>query len=103
MAIKKMSQLRYRAFEKWPIEHCTIVHRVGLVPVGEASVAVAVSTPHRASSFEAAEWLIDRLKVEVPIWKRESFADGSQEWVHPDPESAQRGGRSFESEPIDLS
>ena len=48
MAIKKLSQLRYRAFEKWPIEHCTIVHRIGSVPVGQASVAIAVSSPHRA-------------------------------------------------------
>lgn len=103
MAIKKMSQLRYLSFEKWPIEHCTIVHRIGSVPVGEASVAIAVSTPHRASSFEAAEWLINTLKTEVPIWKRECFADGSQEWVHPDPEPVQRRNPAMDSDPIDLS
>ena len=103
MAIKKMSQLRYRAFEKWPLEHCTIVHRIGSVPVGQASVAIAVSTPHRSSSFEAAEWLIDTLKKEVPIWKRECFADGTLEWIHPDPNVVQRKDSQRGSEPIDLS
>ena len=52
--------------------------------MGEASIAVAVSTPHRVASFEAANWLVDVLKQEVPIWKREFWADGSTEWVHPD-------------------
>ena len=79
------------------------MHRIGSVPVGEASVAIAVSTPHRASSFEAAEWLINTLKTEVPIWKRECFADGSQEWVHPDPEPVQRRNPTMDSDPIDLS
>ncbi|MFK7769954.1 MAG: molybdenum cofactor biosynthesis protein MoaE [Mariniblastus sp.] len=84
MAIKKMEQLRDRAMVKWPIEKCSIVHRVGTVELGEASIAVAVSTPHRVASFEAANWLVDTLKKEVPIWKREFWADGSEEWVHPD-------------------
>jgi molybdopterin synthase catalytic subunit len=84
MAIKKLSQLRYRAYEKWPLEHCTIVHRIGAVPVGQTSVAIAVSTAHRVDSFEAGQWLIDTLKKEVPIWKRECYIDGQQEWVHPE-------------------
>ena len=84
MALKKMEELRDRANEKWPIEKCSIVHRVGLVGLGECSIAVAVSTPHRVASFEAANWLVDLLKKEVPIWKREFWADGSTEWVHPD-------------------
>ena len=84
MALKKMEQLRDQALEKWPIEKCSIVHRVGTVELGEASIAVAVSTPHRVASFEAAQWLVDILKKEVPIWKREYWADGSEEWVHPD-------------------
>ena len=84
MAIKKMNQLRDRATEKWPIQKCSIVHRVGTVELGECSIAVAVSTPHRSAGFEAAQWLVDTLKKEVPIWKREHWADGSQQWVHPD-------------------
>ena len=84
MAIKKMEQLRDQALSKWPIVECSIVHRIGRVALGEASIAVAVSTPHRVASFEAAQWLVDTLKKQVPVWKREHWADGSQEWVHPD-------------------
>ena len=83
MALQKMQALGHRALEKWPIEGCAIVHRIGLVPVGETSVAIAVSTPHRVAAFEAAEWIIDTLKREVPIWKKEMYADGQQEWIHP--------------------
>lgn len=83
MAIKKMEQLRDEAMQKWPIQECAIVHRVGTVELGEASIAVAVSTPHRVASFESAQWLVDTLKKQVPIWKREIWADGSEEWVHP--------------------
>jgi len=84
MAIKKMEEIRELAAQRWSIEKCSIVHRVGEVGLGEASIAVAVSTPHRIASFEAAAWLVDALKKEVPIWKREFWADGSTEWVHPD-------------------
>ena len=84
MALKKLSELREQAMEKWPLEACGIVHRVGTVPVGEASVAIAVATPHRTEAFDAAKWIIDTLKQVVPIWKRENFSDGSKEWVHPD-------------------
>ncbi len=84
MAVKKMKGLRDRAIEKWPIEKCSVVHRVGEVGLGEASIVVAVSTPHRMASFESASWLVDLLKKEVPIWKREFWGDGSKEWVHPD-------------------
>lgn len=84
MAIRKMQQLSDQARQQWPIEKCSIVHRVGTIELGEASIAVAVSTPHRAASFEAAQWLVDTLKKQVPIWKREYWADGSREWVHPD-------------------
>ena len=79
-----MEQLRDQAVEKWPILQCSIVHRVGRVELGESSIAVAVSTPHREASFQAAQWLVDSLKKQVPIWKREHWADGTQEWVHPD-------------------
>lgn len=84
MAIKKMEELRCQALERWNVEACSIVHRVGMVELGEISIAVAVSTAHRVASFEAAQWLVDTLKKEVPIWKREYWADGSEEWVHPE-------------------
>jgi molybdopterin synthase catalytic subunit len=83
MAEKRMSELEAEAREKWPIVECAIVHRVGHLGLGEASVAIAVSSPHRRDAFEAGQWLIDRLKEVVPIWKKENWADGTSEWVHP--------------------
>ena len=83
MAAKELDRLEAEARERWPLVECFIVHRLGLVPLGEASVAVAVACPHRREAFEAAEWLIDTLKQRVPIWKQEHWADGASEWVHP--------------------
>ena len=56
---------------------------MGRLEIGEPSVAIAVSSPHRQAAFEAGQWLIDTLKEVVPIWKRETWADGATEWVHP--------------------
>jgi molybdopterin synthase catalytic subunit len=83
LAIKQLQRLRNQAIADWNLEGCAIVHRIGVVPIGEASVAIAVSSAHRRPAFEAAEWLIDRMKQEVPIWKQEYFADGTTEWIHP--------------------
>ncbi len=83
MAEKKLAELEIEARRCWPIEACHIVHRLGHLEIEEASIAIAVSSPHRAAAFEAAQWLIDTIKEVVPIWKRENWADGSQEWVHP--------------------
>jgi len=83
MAEKKMTELEAEARRRWPLVGCAIVHRVGRVAVGEASVAIAVSSPHREDAFAAGKWLIDTLKQVVPIWKKENWADGSSQWVHP--------------------
>ena len=83
LAADRLSGLESAARLRWPLVECSVVHRLGVVPVGEASVAVVVSSAHRRVAFEAAEWLIDTLKREVPIWKQEHFADGTREWVHP--------------------
>lgn len=83
MAQKTMTELDRQARERWPILHCGIVHRLGHLELGEISVAVAVSTPHRGQSFEAGQFLIDQLKATVPIWKKENWSDGTTEWVHP--------------------
>ncbi len=83
MAQKTMTELDRQARERWPILHCGIVHRLGHLGLGEISVAVAVSTPHRGQSFEAGQFLIDQLKATVPIWKKENWSDGTTEWVHP--------------------
>jgi molybdopterin synthase catalytic subunit len=83
MAQKKMEELEAEARRRWPVIEAAIVHRVGHLELGEISVAVAVSTPHRRHSFEACRWMIDTLKEVVPIWKKEVWADGTEEWVHP--------------------
>jgi molybdopterin synthase catalytic subunit len=83
MARAKLEQLEAEARRRWSLEGCAIVHRIGRVEIGQPSVAVAVSSPHRQDGFEAARWLIDTLKEVVPIWKQEHWADGGSEWVHP--------------------
>jgi molybdopterin synthase catalytic subunit len=87
MAERKLAELESEAKNRWPILDCAIVHRLGRVEVGEASVAVAVSSAHRQAAFEAGQWLIDTLKQVVPIWKCEHWADGTTEWVHPEGQS----------------
>jgi molybdopterin synthase catalytic subunit len=83
MAERRLAELETEARKRWPVIECMIVHRLGRVPIAEASVAVVVSTPHRGDAFAAGSWLIDTLKHDVPIWKREQWADGTTEWVHP--------------------
>lgn len=83
MAEKELAKLESHARRRWPLVECVIVHRVGVVPLAEASVAVAASSPHRGDAFDAARWLIDSLKERVPIWKQERWADGASEWLHP--------------------
>lgn len=83
MAELKLAELDAEARRRWPLCEVAMVHRLGRLELTEASVAVAVSSPHRVAAFEAGRWLIDTLKETVPIWKQEHWADGSQEWVHP--------------------
>lgn len=80
MAVKKMEEVVTEARGKWPIEKAAVVHRKGVLQIGEAAVVIAVSTPHRKASFEACEFIIDTLKQVVPIWKKEVFEDGDV-WV----------------------
>ncbi len=83
MAEAKMQELINNARKKWPIDKVGIIHRLGHLELGDISVALAVSCPHRQQAFEAGKSLIDELKALVPIWKKENWADGSTEWVHP--------------------
>ena len=87
MAEKELASLESQARERWGLVECLIAHRLGVVPLGEVSVAIVVASPHRRAAFEAGEWLIDTLKERVPIWKQERWADGTTEWVHPKGES----------------
>ena len=83
MAFRKLEELEQEARQRWSLTELTIVHRLGHLGIGEASVAIAVSAPHRKDAFTAGQWLIDTLKEIVPIWKKENWADGTSEWVHP--------------------
>ena len=68
-----------------PALRAAIVHRLGEVPVGEASVVIAVGSPHRAAAYEASRTALERLKTEIPIWKREHYADGEAAWREEEP------------------
>jgi len=83
MAERKLAELEAEARRRWPLTGCMVVHRLGHLELGEASIAIAVSSPHRRVAFEAGQWLIDTIKQVVPIWKQEHWADGTSEWVHP--------------------
>lgn len=80
MALSEMQRLGREAHKRFEIAHVGIVHRTGRLEIGETSVVIAVSAPHRAAAFAACEWLIKELKRTVPIWKKEVYEDG-EEWV----------------------
>jgi len=86
MAERKMAEIEADTRARWPVGDIALVHRLGHLEVGGVSVAVAVSCPHRAEAFAACRHAIDRLKELVPIWKKENWADGRTEWVHPSEE-----------------
>jgi molybdopterin synthase catalytic subunit len=80
MALTEMQRLGVEAHKQFDIAHIGIVHRTGRLEIGETSVVIAVSAPHRKAAFQACEWTIRELKRTVPIWKKEIYADGEQ-WV----------------------
>ena len=86
MAEREMRALAAEARRRWPVRRIAMAHRVGVVPVAQASVAIAVSAAHRAEAFAACHWLIDRLKETVPIWKKEHFRGGAV-WIGTDQSS----------------
>lgn len=87
MARRVLHRLAQEARSRFGIGRVAIVHRLGLLTVGEASIGIALSSPHRARTFEAVAWLMDSIKQSVPIWKRETDADGRSDWVHPGAET----------------
>lgn len=98
MALRRMRSLAETVCERWSAGRVAITHRLGPVPPGEASVMIAVACPHRTEAFGACRWLIDMLKRDVPIWKKDVFEDGFVRWVEPAQSDAPRMA-STRSEP----
>lgn len=102
LAAAALGRLCADAVGRFGLVACAVEHRLGRICVGEASVGIAASAAHRAAAFAAAQWLMERIKLEVPIWKCEEFADGSRAWVHPAgatpvaPPEAPAGGKGGE-------
>ena len=83
LAAAQLDRLEADVRGRWPVVGVALVHRLGRLEVGEVSVAVAVSSPHRVDAFEAAKYAIDTLKADVPIWKKDVRPAGDA-WVHPE-------------------
>ena len=95
MAGKKLAEIEAEVRRRWPAGGVALVHRLGRLGVGEVSVAVAVSCPHRAQAFDACRYAIEAVKELVPIWKKETAPDGTGGWVHPGrARNAERGTRN---------
>ena len=83
MANKEMSAIAREANEKFSGSFVVIVHRIGELTIGDASVAIATSHAHRDEAYQASRFVIEELKRRVPIWKREHYTDGTREWIDP--------------------
>ncbi len=81
LAVTRLEEIAAEMFEKWPARRVALLHRTGNLDIGDVSVVVACSAPHRAEAFEACRHGIERLKEDVPIWKKESLASGDAHWV----------------------
>jgi len=81
LAVTRLQELADELAEKWPVRKVVILHRTGDLRVGDASVVIACSAPHRADAFEACRHGIERLKEDVPIWKKEELTSGEAHWV----------------------
>src|SRR6266542_166341 len=91
MAESEMEKIAAGLAREWPEVRIRMVHRVGLLGVGEASVAIVATSPHREKAFAACRAAIDRSKTTVPIWKKEFHPDGSSEWEDPTKAGGGRG------------
>ncbi|HSL09919.1 MAG TPA: molybdenum cofactor biosynthesis protein MoaE [Actinomycetota bacterium] len=81
LAVARLHELAAEVAERWPVRRIALLHRTGQLRIGETSVVVAVSAPHRAEAFDACRHAIERLKHDVPIWKKEGLVDGDAHWV----------------------
>jgi molybdopterin synthase catalytic subunit len=81
MALKELQKITEEVSRAHELQRVLVVHRFGRHEIGDASIAVVIGSPHRAPAFEAAKEIMDRVKADVPIWKKEHFEDGRIEWV----------------------
>ena len=85
MARAEMERVVAEAMKTWPtLKKVQAVHRFGEMPVGASSIFITVASPHRPEGFEALRFVIDRIKRDVPIWKKEFYEDGHSDWLHPE-------------------
>lgn len=80
MAAPVLAQIADEARARWPIGRVAVHHRIGRLNIGETAVLVVVAAPHRQEAFQAAAYIMDRIKQIAPIWKKEHWADGEAEW-----------------------
>jgi molybdopterin synthase catalytic subunit len=83
MAIAEITRILDEAHQRWSGARVTLQHRVGLVPVGEASIGIAAAAPHREEAFAACRSVIEEVKKRLPVWKKELHADGTETWIDP--------------------
>ncbi len=83
MAVAEMTRMLDEARERWPDARVIVQHRLGLVPVGQASIAIVAAATHRDEAFAACRYVIEEVKKRLPIWKKEMHADGTSTWVDP--------------------
>jgi molybdopterin synthase catalytic subunit len=81
LATERLREIAAEMLDRWPLRRVAILHRTGDLAIGDASVVVACSAPHRAEAFEACRHGIERLKEDVPIWKKEGLVSGDARWV----------------------
>jgi molybdopterin synthase catalytic subunit len=93
MAVAEIERILAEAQAKWPEARVTLQHRLGSVPVAEASIAIAAAAPHRDAAFAACRYVIEEVKKRLPVWKKEMHADGTATWVDPSGKSVAGGLR----------
>ena len=96
MAERELARIVQECCAQFDTADVIAVHRIGRLDIGEASVVIAAAHPHRAQAYEASRYIIEQIKLRLPIWKREEYADGTREWVTQ--ELRERGNGKWETE-----
>ena len=81
MTLEEIERILAEAHERWPGSRVTLQHRLGVIPVGQASIAIAAAAPHRDAAFATCRYVIEEVKKRLPIWKKELRGDGTGNWV----------------------